>query len=88
LAQVSGSGSKGMDDSRGAMGDAVGRLYTNRWFEPRSREALRVLVDDLRTTLRARISASDWMSSAAKVEAIKKLDAYRVEIGVPEHGDE
>lgn len=88
LTQLSGGGSKDMDDSRGAMGDAVGRLYTNRWFEPRSRETLRVLVDDLKTTLRARISASDWMSAAAKVEAIKKLDAYRVEIGAPEHGDE
>jgi putative endopeptidase len=88
LAQVSGGGSKDMDDSRGAMGDAVGRLYTNRWFEPRSGETLRVLVDDLKTTLRASISGSDWMSSAAKVEAIKKLDAYRVEIGVPKHGDE
>jgi putative endopeptidase len=88
LVQVSGGGSKDMDDSRGAMGDAVGRLYTNRWFEPRSRDTLRVLFDDLKTTLRASISASDWMSSAAKVEAIKKLDAYKVEIGVPEHGDE
>ncbi len=87
LAQVSGGGSKDMDNSRGAMGDAVGRLYTNRWFEPRSRNTLRVLVGDLKTTLRARISASDWMSSAAKVEAIKKLNAYRVEIGAPEHGD-
>jgi putative endopeptidase len=88
LAQVSGGGSKDMDDSRGAMGDAVGRLYTNRWFEPQSLESLRVLVDDLKTTLRASISVSNWMSSAAKVEAIKKLDAYRMEIGVPEHGDE
>jgi putative endopeptidase len=88
LAQVSGGGSKDMDNSRGAMGDAVGRLYTNRWFEPRARDTLRVLVDDLKTTLRARISDSDWMSSEAKVEAIKKLDAYRVEIGAPEHADE
>jgi putative endopeptidase len=88
LTQVSGGESKDMDDSRGAMGDAVGRLYTNRWFEPRSRDTLRVLVDNLKTTLRARISVSDWISSTAKVEAIKKLDAYRVEIGAPEHGDE
>jgi putative endopeptidase len=88
LAQVSGGGSKDMDDSRGAMGDAVGRLYTDRWFDARSRDTLRILVDNLRTTLRATISGSAWMSSAAKVEAIKKLDAYRVEIGMPEHGDQ
>jgi len=88
LAQVSGGGSKDMDDSRGAMGDAVGRLYTNRWFEPRSRDALRVLVDEMKITLRARITASDWMSAAARAEAIKKLDAYRVEIGAPAHGDD
>lgn len=88
LAQVSGGGSKDMDDSRGAMGDAVGRLYTNRWFEPRSRAALRVLVDELKTTLRVRITASDWMSTAARAEAIEKLKAYRVEIGAPAHADD
>ncbi len=85
--QVSGGGSKDLDSSRGAMGDAVGRLYTKRWFAPRSRDTLRALVDDLMSTLRVKISASDWMSSAAKLEALKKLDAYRVEIGAPEHGD-
>jgi putative endopeptidase len=88
LTQVSGGGSKDMESSRGAMGDAVGRLYTKRWFEPRSRDTLRLLVDDLKTTLRARISTSDWMSAAAKVAATQKLDAYRIEIGAPEHGDD
>jgi len=88
LVQVSGGGSKDLDDSRGAMGDAVGRLYTQRWFQARSRETLRVLVDELKTTLRATISASAWMSAGAKAEAFKKLDVYRVEIGAPEHGDE
>ena len=88
LAQVSGGGSKDMDTSRGAMGDAVGRLYTNHWFEPRSRDILRALVDELKATLRARIKSSDWMSPLARSEATRKLDAYKVEIGAPEHGDE
>ncbi len=88
LVQVSGGGTKDLDDSRGAMGDAVGRLYTQRWFQARSRETLRVLVDDLKATLRATISASAWLSAGAKAEAIRKLAVYRVEIGAPEHGDE
>jgi putative endopeptidase len=87
-AQVSGGGSKDLDSSRGALGDAVGRLYTNRWFDPRSRETLRALVEELKSALRARISASNWMSPSTQLEALKKLDAYRVEIGVPEHGDD
>jgi len=87
LAQVSGTVSKDLDLSRGAMGDAVGRLYVNRWFEPRARDTLTDLVANLKATLRARISASDWMSAPAKVEALKKVDAYKVQIGAPAHGD-
>ena len=84
---VSGGGSKDLADSRGAMGDAVGRMYVARWFDSRSEARLRALSDELKSTLRARIKLSSWMSETAKTEALRKVDAYRIEIGAPAHGD-
>ena len=87
IAQVSGGGWKDLETSRGAMGDAVGRMYLARSFDSRSRSALRAMVSRLKTTLRGRIAASPWMSLQAKSEALRKVDAYRIEIGAPARGD-
>ena len=87
LLQVSGGGSKTLDESRGALGDAVGRLYLALRFDPRSEAELITLADQLRVVLRSRIKTSAWMSVPAKVEALRKLDAYRVDVGTPEHSD-
>jgi putative endopeptidase len=84
---VSGGGSKDVEDSRGAMGDAVGRMYVARWFDARSRDTLQALVSRLRETLHDRITASTWISAQARAEALLKVGAYRVEIGAPDHGD-
>jgi len=87
LRQVSGGGSKDLDDSRGAMGDAVGRMYVARWLAPETEAKLRALTDRLKETLRAQIAGSTWMSDTAKAEALRKVDAYRIDIGAPDHGD-
>jgi len=87
VSQVAGGGAKDLQSSRGALGDAVGRLYVRRWFDPHARDALAGLIEDLRRELRTRILASEWMSAPARDEALRKLAAYRVEIGVPERGD-
>jgi putative endopeptidase len=87
LRQVSGGGSKALADSRGAMGDAVGRMYVARWLDATTVERLRALTDRLKETLRARIVVAPWMSPAARAEALRKIDAYRIEIGAPDHGD-
>ncbi|MEA1651304.1 M13 family metallopeptidase [Nitrospirillum sp. BR 11164] len=87
LAQVSGGGWKDMAHSRGALGDAVGRLYTARWFDRQAQATLAALVDRLKATVKTRIAASAWMSGQAKAEATRKVDAYRVLIGAPATGD-
>ncbi len=88
LRLVSGGTSKSMDDSRGSMGDAVGRLYAKRWFDERSRVSLMTLVTNLKEVLKERIQASDWMSPETRSEALRKVAATRVEIGVPARSDE
>jgi putative endopeptidase len=87
LVQVSGGPWKGIDDSRGAMGDAVGRLYVARWSDPAGRDQLRALTGQLKATLKLRIAASSWMSAETKAEALRKVDAYRIDIGAPDAGE-
>ena len=87
LNQVSGDGWKSLDDSRGAMGDAVGRLYVADSFDPQARAILAALVQQMKTTLRDRIAASGRMSPTAKAEALRKVDAYDIQIGAPARGD-
>jgi putative endopeptidase len=85
---VPGGDSKTMEESRGSMGDAVGRLYVARWFNQRSQETLHVLIANLEDALKARIVASDWMSPATRAEALSKVSDVRIEIGTSAHGDE
>jgi len=87
LNQVSGEGWKSLENSRGAMGDAVGRLYLAETFDPQSRATLQSLVHHMKATLRDRIAVSARMSPAAKAEALRKVDAYDIQIGGPAHGD-
>jgi len=87
LNQVSGGGWKSLEYSRGAMGDAVGRLYLAQSFDPQARASLDALVQRMKATLRDRILASERMSPAAKAEALRKVDAYDIQIGSPAHGD-
>jgi putative endopeptidase len=85
---VSGGGWKDIESSRGAMGDAVGRLYVARWFDQGSREKLSLLVANLRNVMKDHIAKSDWMSPDTRAEALRKISSVRVEIGAPSHGDE
>ncbi len=87
IKQVSGGGWKSLAESRGAMGDAVGRLYLAQSFNPQAAAILDSLVQRLKATLHDRIAASQRMSVAAKAEALRKVDAYDIQIGGPEHGD-
>ncbi len=87
LKQVSGGGWKSLDDSRGAMGDAVGRLYLAQNLDPQARASLETLVQRMKATLRDLILASERMSPEAKAEALRKVDAYDIQIGGPAHGD-
>jgi len=66
------------------LGEALGRLYVQRAFPASSKAKVLVLVENLRTALKARIDGLMWMSPATKVRAQQKLAAIRVKIGYPE----
>jgi predicted metalloendopeptidase len=67
-----------------ALGEALGQLYVERAFSPGSKERMKVLVENLRASLKARIEAAPWMGAETKKAAQKKLAAFGVKIGYPD----
>ncbi len=67
-----------------ALGQAVGQLYTQRYFPPEAKAKVRAMVDDLITAYRSRISKLSWMSAPTKEKALAKLAALRIGLGYPD----
>ncbi len=65
------------------MGEALGKMYVERYFPASSKERMEKLVKNLQISLAERIKAQDWMSDATKKAALDKLDAFYVKIGYP-----
>lgn len=67
-----------------ALGQAVGQLYTHRYFPPEAKAKAQAMVADLITAYRARISHLTWMSPPTKEKALAKLAALRIGLGYPD----
>jgi putative endopeptidase len=67
-----------------AIGEALGQLYVEKAFSPKSKERMIVLVENLRAALKDRIEALPWMGPETKKAALKKLAAFGVKIGYPD----
>ena len=68
----------------GAIGEALGQLYVEKAFSPKSKERMKVLVENLRAALKVRIEGLEWMGPETKAAAQKKLAAFGVKIGYPD----
>lgn len=66
------------------MGEALGKLYAEKYFPKSSKERMEKLVRNLQTALGERIDAQQWMSDSTKANAHAKLDAFYVKIGYPD----
>lgn len=70
--------------TEGAMGEAIGELYVEKYFPESSKEYMLGLVENLRTALGKHLIELPWMSTDTKLNAIKKLNAFTVKIGYPD----
>lgn len=66
------------------MGEALGKMYVERYFPASSKERMEKLVKNLQLALAERIKAQDWMSDATKQAALDKLASFYVKIGYPD----
>ena len=69
---------------QGVMGEALGRIYVQKYFPASSKERMKTLVENLRIALGERIAAQDWMDDSTKVNALLKLNTFYVKIGYPD----
>lgn len=67
----------------GAMGEALGKMYCERYFPASSKKMMEELVHNLQISLGERIDAQTWMSDSTKKNAHEKLDKFYVKIGYP-----
>lgn len=66
------------------VGEAVGRLYAERWFPPAAKERMQELVGNLVAAFRRSFSSLEWMGPETRAQALEKLDAFTPKIGYPE----
>jgi predicted metalloendopeptidase len=74
---------RGMDLLDGAMGEAIGRLYVDRYFPPQNKARMEALVANLLEAYRRDIDTLDWMSAQTKKGARAKLAKLVTKIGYP-----
>lgn len=75
---------RALDVPNSYLGEAVGELYVNKYFPGDSKEKMLKLVNNLKIALAEHIAGLDWMSDKTKVNALVKLNSFRVKIGYPD----
>jgi predicted metalloendopeptidase len=75
---------RGMDNTSAALGEAVGKLYVDRYFPAATKAKAQAMVGDLVRAFAKRIDALAWMSPATKAKAKQKLETLRVGVGYPD----
>src|SRR5712675_825021 len=75
---------RGVGLVNGTMGNAVGKLYVERYFTPEAKQRIDDLVHNLLVAMGDRIDNASWMSDATKKAAHVKLSKFTVKIGYPE----
>lgn len=68
----------------GTLGEAIGKLYVEKYFPASSKKMMLDLVHNLQKALSERINESTWMGSATKLKAQDKLNNYIIKIGYPD----
>jgi endothelin-converting enzyme/putative endopeptidase len=75
---------RGVELVNGLLGDAVGKIYAQRYFPPEAKAEAQAMVANIISAFRKRIEALSWMAPATRAEAQAKLTTLYVGIGYPQ----
>ncbi len=75
---------RGVAAVNGALGEAVGAIYVDKYFPASSKEQMVELVENLRLAMDERLDTLPWMGEATKEEAHAKLKKFTPKIGYPD----
>src|SRR5579875_628515 len=67
-----------------SIGEALGKLYVEKYFPPESRARMNELVNNLRAVFEEHLKTLDWMSEETKARALDKFARFTQKIGYPE----
>jgi len=70
--------------TNGALGFAVGKLYTDRYFSAAEKARAEAMVANIIAAFGERIDHLDWMAPSTKTEAKAKLAVLKVGVGYPD----
>ena len=68
----------------GVLGEAIGKLYVEKYFPESSKQQMLQLVHNLQVALAQRIDEATWMTAETKAMAKDKLENFIVKIGYPD----
>jgi predicted metalloendopeptidase len=75
---------RAVDNTSAALGEAVGRLYVERYFPPAAKTRAEAMVKNLMAAFGRRVDALTWMSPATKARAKAKLAVLKIGVGYPD----
>jgi putative endopeptidase len=75
---------RAIDVTSGAMGEIVGKMYAEKYFDASAKKAIADLVENIRKAFRARVDRLDWMTPETKAKAKAKVDTLYVGVGYPD----
>ena len=68
----------------GTLGDALGRLYVEKYFPEEAKQRMIDMFLRLKKALGKRIGLQNWLSDESRRLALEKLDAFSFKIGYPD----
>lgn len=68
----------------GLLGEAMGKLYVEKYFPAPAKKRMVQLVKNLQVSLSERIQEQVWMSDTTKQNAMEKLNTFHVKVGYPD----
>ena len=75
---------RALSSTNGALGEAVGKVYCEKYFPAEAKTRMLKLVANLRAAFDEHIQKLTWMTDGTKVKAREKLAAMNVKIGYPD----
>ncbi|MCL1800121.1 MAG: peptidase M13, partial [Promicromonosporaceae bacterium] len=74
---------RGVGATEGALDEAIGELFVEKYFPPSHKQRMDELVANLVTAYRESIKELEWMSPETKDHALQKLEMFNPKIGYP-----
>ena len=75
---------RAMSVPNSVLGEAVGKMYLEKYFPESSKEKMLTLVHNLQKALSEHITTLDWMGEETKAKAQEKLSSFTIKIGYPD----